>query len=263
MYPILKLGNLEIKMYLTMIILGITISFIIGYFLICKKEKMTLGTLLRFFLVLLIGASVFYIGAALFDSLFHSIEDKRVGIYGITWLGGVVVGFPITILMIHLLLPEYKGRALYLFSLMIPLIALGHSIGRIGCFLEGCCYGKVTESWIGVSFPPGSIASYEYPGLNGYSQKVIPTMLIESVFEFILFIVMMAFRKKIIGHELEIYLILYSVFRFIIEFYRGDDRGITIIGLSPSQLLSLICLISGVLIILFHKKIIFKKEVKE
>lgn len=259
MFPIWQIGDLEIPMYSFMIIIGIMISFVLGYFLVYKKENISQSTLLRLLLCVVIGGVALFLGASFFDSLFHSIEEKRIGIYGITWLGGVVTGFPVAILCIHYLVPVSKGRALYTFSLLVPLIVLAHGFGRIGCFFAGCCYGRVTDSWMGMVFPEGSLAAIQYPAADGRSLPVIPTMLIEAVFEFILFAVMMILRKKTKGHELEMYLIVYSIFRFILEFFRGDSRGSTGIGLSPAQFLDVICLIAGVLIILFYKKIVFKK----
>ena len=175
------------------------------------NQKRTSGisnfTLTRILISCVIAGVACYIGAAFFDSLFHTIDSGEIGIYGITYLGGVVTGIPVAILLIHKIVPVSKGRALYTVSLLIPLVVIAHAFGRIGCFFGGCCYGRPTDSWIGITFPEGSDAASRYPGVNGRSLPVIPTMLIESVFEFILFGLMMITRKKIKGHELEIYLI--------------------------------------------------------
>ena len=68
---------------------------------------------------------------------------------------------------------------------------------------------------------------------------------------------MMIFRKKFKYNNAEIYLISYGIFRFMLEFLRGDSRGATCFYISPSQFLSIILIITGVLIILFKKRLVF------
>lgn len=70
---------------------------------------------------------------------------------------------------------------------------------------------------------------------------------------------MMCFFKKLRRHFLETYCFSYGIFRFILEFFRHDDRGSTGFSCPPSQLMSIILLIAGVLLILYHKQILFKK----
>jgi phosphatidylglycerol:prolipoprotein diacylglycerol transferase len=116
-------------------------------------------------------------------------------------------------------------------------IPLGHAFGRLGCFFYGCCYGKPTDSFIGVLFPPDSAAGY-------LGVKVIPTQLISSFFLFVLFFILLFLRKKkrFDGQIALSYIILYSIFRFLIEFFRGDPRG-TFLHLSTSQFISLILVV--------------------
>ncbi|MBD3246550.1 MAG: prolipoprotein diacylglyceryl transferase [Candidatus Omnitrophica bacterium] len=99
-------------------------------------------------------------------------------------------------------------------------IPLGHAFGRIGCFFYGCCYGIPTDSVFGVQFPPDSPA-----GLSRH--PVIPTQLISSMFLLFLFFVLFRVRKqkKFHGQLMLGYLLGYSLFRFLIEFVRGDPRG--------------------------------------
>ena len=90
------------------------------------------------------------------------------------------------------------------------------------------------------------------------SFPVLPTQLFEAGFELLLFLIMIIFIKKLKGKNLSLYLIAYGIFRFFLEFYRGDDRGETGISLSPSQLMSLVLIICGVLVLLFQRKLVFK-----
>ena len=232
----LEIAGVKIPLYSLMIVIGVIFGGLYFFLVTFKEEKFSKLTLKRFFIAIVLSAICLVIGAALFDSLFHSIEEGTPVVGGITWLGGVVVGFPSFVLLTHLLIPEAKGKALKFVSLIIPSIVLAHAFGRIGCFCGGCCYGKVTDSIFGVKFPFLDV-------------KVLPTQLFESIFDFILFTLMAVFRKRIKYHNFEIYFITYGIFRFFNEFLRGDDRGATSSVLSPAQLLSIGIVIAGIIII--------------
>ncbi len=246
MFPSFHIGNIEIPLYSLMIFLGVWIGLIVAYITIYKKENISKYTAIRLIMCGAVSGVCLYIGAWVFNSIFHSIAEGRLVFGGITWLGGVVVAFPVMIVLIHFFVPVAKGRALYTFSLIVPCIVIAHGFGRIGCFFAGCCYGMETDSFLGVTFP-------------GMNHKVLPTQLIEATFEFLLFIFMMLTRKKLKGHNLEVYFIVYGIFRFIIEFFRGDSRGSTGFFLSPAQFLDILIIIAAIFIILFYKQKVFKK----
>ncbi|MCR5185470.1 MAG: prolipoprotein diacylglyceryl transferase [Bacilli bacterium] len=241
MFPSFEIGPLTIEMYYVMMVLGVIAGLLFAIFFIQKKEQFDKVTSIKLLGCFALGGTSMYIGAAFFDSVFHSIELGRWTLAGISWLGGVIVSFPITILLIHLFVPKYGRNAVVIFSFFIPSIVLAHAFGRVGCFLEGCCYGKLTSSFFGVYFP-------------GQSEKVLPTQLFEAIFELLLFVVMVIMYQKWKKNYLTIYLIAYGVFRFNLEFFRGDDRGMTGIFLSPSQLMSIIIIITGILLIVFKDK---------
>lgn len=216
-------------------------------------------------LVAAISFVVMYLSAAFFDGLFHSIEEGVLTFGGITWEGGVIGGFTAFLLLSHWLVKRERGNEIALFSCIIPGLVLAHAFGRMGCFLGGCCFGNVTESPLGVVFPTGSPAAEAYP--NTLTQvgsfPVLPTQLFEVVFELLLFAVMIIFRKRLQDKNLAIYLVFYGIFRFILEFWRGDDRGATGFFLSPSQLMSVFLVVAGVCIYLLQKGILFKKFAKK
>ena len=235
MLPYLDIAGFQIPMYSLMIVIGVIFGGLYFFLVTFKEEKFSELTLKRLFISIILSAICLVVGASLFDSLFHSIEEGQLVIGGITWLGGVVVAFPAFVLLSNLLIPDAKGRAMKFVSLLIPSIVLAHAFGRIGCFCGGCCYGKVTDSIFGVKFP-------------FLDEKVLPTQLFESIFDLILFTVMAVFRKKIKYHNFEIYFMAYGTFRFFIEFLRGDDRGATNSVLSPAQLLSIAIIVAGIII---------------
>ncbi len=247
-------------MYSLMVFLGIVAFFAIYFILVEKGERLDRFTSNRMIFAGALGIVVLYASAFVLNSLFHTIEKGEIVIGGITWLGGVLGAFPFTIFAIHKLVPRAKGDALAYFSMLIPGLVIGHAFGRLGCFFGGCCFGKVTDSIFGVSFPEGSTAANLYPGgPNGGSLPVYPTQLFESLFEFILGLVLILSYKKLKRYNVEIYLIAYGVFRFLMEFLRGDDRGATRIWFSPSQLMCILLLVAAVLLILYRNGVIFKK----
>lgn len=258
MFPIIDLGILKISSYTLMLIIGLIGYLICTILLVENVEKIERKASNRLLIISIFGFIALGFFAFIFNSIFHSIEKGKIVIGGITWLGGVVGAFPITILLIYKYGYKAKGNALYLFNFLIPGIVLAHGFGRIGCFLGGCCFGQVTDSIFGIKFPEGSLAALTYPSSSGGSLPVLPTQLFEAIFEFLLFAVMIIGYKKLKSYNLSIYSISYGVFRFILEFFRGDDRGATGFFLSPSQFLSVVIIVAGVLLILYQKNKVFK-----
>ena len=123
-------------------------------------------------------------------------------------------------------------------DLMIPSVALAQGFGRVGCFLAGCCYGKETDSWLGVVFTNSDFAP------NGV--KVLPTQLFMAGGDILLMAVLLwyAAKRPLRGRTSALYLILYSIGRFAIEFLRNDDRG-TVGMLSTSQFIAIFTLMVG------------------
>jgi phosphatidylglycerol:prolipoprotein diacylglycerol transferase len=120
-----------------------------------------------------------------------------------------------------------------------PGIALGHVVGRFGCFFAGCCYGRPTTLPWGITFTdPFAAANVGTP----LGVALHPTQLYEAGAELAILIVLLATERKgrgFAGRTFWTYLLLYAVSRFIIEFYRGDDRG-TVGMFSTSQFISLL-----------------------
>lgn len=135
-----------------------------------------------------------------------------------------------------------KLKFLAYFDMLIPSVALAQGFGRIGCFLAGCCYGCETDSPIGITFHDSAYAP------NGVS--LLPTQLISSGLDFLHFFVLIWFakRKKADGQVGAMYLILYSIGRFIMEFYRGDLIRGSVGSLSTSQFISIFTVIAGMVL---------------
>ena len=124
-------------------------------------------------------------------------------------------------------------------DLMIPSVALAQALGRVGCFLAGCCYGKETDSPLGVVFTNSDFAP------NGV--KLLPTQLFMAGGDLIIMAVLLwyAAKRPMRGRTSALYLILYSIGRFFVEFLRNDDRG-TVGMLSTSQFIAIFTFLAGV-----------------
>jgi phosphatidylglycerol---prolipoprotein diacylglyceryl transferase len=127
-----------------------------------------------------------------------------------------------------------------------PGLAIGHAIGRLGCFAAGCCYGKPTQAWWGVTFTNPLANQLVGTPLN---EALEPTQLFESAVELANFFLLMWMlkRKKFDGQVFGAYLILYGVARFFLEFLRGDPgRGEVFGGLmSGTQLIAIGLVVLG------------------
>lgn len=152
---------------------------------------------------------------------------------------------------------KHKLPYLAFVDLFSPSLVLAHAFGRIGCFFAGCCYGMECDCAISVVFPQGAVAPAGVP--------LIPTQLMESVFLFLLSFVLirMLKKEKVFGVVASWYMILYGAWRFVIEFFRDDERGF-VGALSTSQFISIFAVVAGVLLlILVTKKVIQSPPIPE
>jgi phosphatidylglycerol---prolipoprotein diacylglyceryl transferase len=122
-----------------------------------------------------------------------------------------------------------------------PPIALGHVVGRLGCLAAGCCWGRPTMMPWGITFHDHFAASYVGTPLG---IAVHPTQLYEAGAEALILLALVASERRgrgFPGRTFWLYLALYAVSRFVIEFFRGDERG-SLLGVSTSQAISLVVL---------------------
>ena len=122
-------------------------------------------------------------------------------------------------------------------DMFAPGIALGHVIGRLGCLMAGCCYGRPTNVPWAITFTDPFAAANVGTPLN---VPLHPTQVYEAGAELIILIFLLVTERKgrpYPGRTFWGYMLLYAVSRFIIEFYRADERGF-VMGLSTSQFIS-------------------------
>ncbi len=132
-----------------------------------------------------------------------------------------------------------------------PGIALGHSVGRLGCLAAGCCYGRETHLPWAITFHSPWAAEFSGTPLG---RPLHPTQLYEFVAELInfAFLYWLCKRKKFEGQVIALFMIVYGIERFVFEFFRGDPgRGEVLGGLiSGTQLIALGLVVSGFIIYL-------------
>jgi len=120
-----------------------------------------------------------------------------------------------------------------------PGIALGHVIGRLGCLLAGCCYGKQTTVAWAITFT--SPVAQDNAG-TPLGVPLHPTQLYEAGAEALILALLLSTERKgryFAGRTFWLYMLLYAISRFIIEFFRGDERGA--VGMfSTSQFISIL-----------------------
>ena len=167
-----------------------------------------------------------------------------LGTNGLVVYGGIIGGILCAVIYCKL----KKFNFWDYFDLVLPSVAVAQGFGRLGCFMAGCCYGERTEAWYGIAFTHSDYAP------NGV--KLIPTQLISSAGMFLIAFLLFGYanRAKKAGQVGAVYLILYSVGRFLVEFLRGDlERG-SIGSLSTSQFISIFSFIIGVAIWFFRNR---------
>ena len=212
--------------------------------------------------VLLIGVfgTAFGIFAAmLVQSIYNYIADPSKGfqLAGMTFIGGLVGGvvsfLAVWNLYVYMVGPRTKWKWLSSKSMnaglsdalpFIPIgIAIAHAFGRFGCFWAGCCYGEPAEWGLPCATGWNKTLQMSMDGVN-----VIPTQLFEMCFLILLAAVMVFLYFKFkFNYNFGVYAIAYGIWRFVIEFFRIDDRGgVEGASLTPSQILSIIMVLVGV-----------------
>ncbi|MBN2060955.1 MAG: prolipoprotein diacylglyceryl transferase [Deltaproteobacteria bacterium] len=171
------------------------------------------------------------------------------------WHGGLVFsGGLISVFFVMVWYVRRHGFDIWqIGDLWSPAAAIGQAIGRIGCFMAGCCYGKSTDVPWAVTFTnPKSLALQNIP--------IHPTQLYSSFSGLIIFIILLLInkRKSFNGQVFLWFLILHSTIRLFLERFRGDDRGLIFGGQwTMTQLFSIVILVAAVaaLFILKSKKV--------
>lgn len=239
-----SIGPVTVYGYGLMIGLGVLCAFLVAWIRAKKHHidpDMVFGMGVVCLIGGMIGAKVLYVliefKAFLADpASFFSAE-------GFVVYGGIIGGVLCGILFCRI----KKVSFLKYFDFLIPSVAIAQGFGRMGCFLAGCCYGRETDCFLGITFLHSDYAP------NGV--RLLPTQLFSSAGDFLIAILLILYARKerTPGRVGALYMILYGVGRFFIEFLRNDYRGS--VGIfSTSQFISLFIVLIGILLF-FYKNL--------
>ena len=264
MYPILfkipvfglfGLDSIPIHSYGLMVALG----FLAGSWYV-KREAMKAGEdpakaldLVFYILIAaILGSRILYVLTSERERLFQDpFFLFKIWEGGLVFYGGLIASVLVSIWF----LKKYRISFWKYADFFAPALALGHAIGRQGCFLAGCCYGRplLVSAWFSVTFPT-NINSLAPAGIPLYS-----TQLMESLGEFLIFLGLAwgLRRKKFDGQIFILYLMIYAGLRFVIEFFRGDiERGFVLeTWISTSQFIATILFAFGLGLYLYRRRV--------
>ena len=247
-----SLLGIDLPFYSYGILMGI--SFILGVFLFkfnSKKSNQSIPPLIDLFLIIsifgVIGARINYI--ILFPQYFKSLRDcLALHEGGLVYYGGLIA--VLIALWIYCKIKKYSFAMIA--DYMVPSLAIGHAIGRVGCLINDCCYGAKTEFLKIYHLENDPVDFYRHPT---QLYEIIYLLFLAVVFTFILRLNWSG-KKENSGFVASYYLISYSVLRFFNEYLRDDSRGgfYTALNLSPAQVTSIVLAICGILFIIIRKK---------
>jgi phosphatidylglycerol:prolipoprotein diacylglycerol transferase len=239
MYPeILKIGPFAVRSYGLMLIISVMLGIYYVYRM-SKNTKFDFGTLLSIAYILVFGG---IIGARLFYVLFHldefqgnwlatinPFQSDQFGIAGLNLYGGVIVA----VISSFIYLRAKKLPVLSIYDLFAPTIGIGLMFTRVGCFLNGCCFGIPTDLPWGVSFPVDSMPFYVFG-----SAHLHPAQIYSSLYGMILFLYLhwRLKRKTFDGQIIGMLFMIEAVFRYAIEYvrYYEESMHFPILGMEPT-----------------------------
>ena len=256
MYPkILDIGPITVHSYGLLLAL----AFIAGIWLastLARKEGLNPDSIWNMGLIIIFSALV---GAKvlLFLSDFSYYSQNPREIFSLSTLRSTGVyygGLLLALAASAWYLRKAQLPAWTVADLCAPGIALGQAIGRLGCLSAGCCYGKPTTLPWGITFT--SRYAFDNVGVP-LNTPLHPTQLYESVGTFLLFVYLMwrLGRKHFTGQIILEYLFIYAGLRFMIEFFRDDERGFVLHGLlSTSQFIGLLTILAAAIAFYYRKR---------
>lgn len=248
------------------------LSFAAGIFLAAhraRNQDIDPANIYSLSLLILISSIA---GARISHFLFHYSQYVRAGgvLKHLFWLqdGGLMAlgGFA-SALVPSLAYISYKKLPMWkVTDIIAPSVPLGLCLTRIGCFLNGCCYGKPTNSWLGMIFPlHAHVYLTSATGIQS-GTPVLPTQIFESAAGLFMVGILLFFErytKKVPGMIFGLMMVLFSVWRLIIEQYRyrEPDMGALNGMLSKNQIFSIVLIFVGILLLCWRSIVYNRSEI--
>lgn len=234
MKPFLDFGFIQVPTFY--LVISLSITFILLLLNAALNENPKIDRKITFDLALILMLTGFIGGrlAHVFYEEFYFYQEFPLEVFKF-WKGGFVFygGFVLGVISIFTYLRLKKQNFYFWADFLTPYVGLSYALGRLGCFFEGCCYGTHCDL-------PWAIAARH------------PTQLYMAIAEIVLvmgLVFLMKSKKLKTGLIFLLWLCGHAINRFVIEFYREDDRGALIANLSISQWLSALVLISALYLI--------------
>ncbi len=257
---------LDITLYDILVMLGVIAAFAV-FMLYADRIKLPKQIQLLVLISGAVGVALGFAAAGLMQSIYFYIENGVFKWQGMTFYGGLVGGaafFLGTYFLVGKLwlkkseTPKlHKEYTMQTFGIVICAVTVAHAIGRIGCLTAGCCHGETFAQKRWYTLPVHHISE---SGELLFIEHAVPVPLFETLFLLALFALLSwrVFKKK--GDALPMYMVLYGVWRFCIEYARADDRGETLFNfLTPSQLTAVLMVIGGIVLFVLYYKVIKKR----
>ena len=269
MYPqLFEIFGIKIRSFGVMAAVGLLLAFWLMNHRAKKanEDGQALSDILFFAMIgALIGARSLYVIRNWEAEFSHDfLKVFRINEGGIVFQGGFIGG-----MLVAWFLCKRKNIDFFrAIDIVAPCLALGHAMGRIGCYLNGCCFGGICKSGWAVHFPPKSLPFQHQVQHNGlsplapYSLPVHPTQLYSFAANVIicLILVFMTAKLKVKGHVFSLYLMLYGVWRLSIEFLRDDQSRH--LGLSVAQYIAIGQFILGLVLWNYFSRKFGKTEIE-
>jgi len=249
MKPYFTLFGREIPVYGVCFYLGIFIAAGVALLISPKKkvERYEIAYSGVYTMIgALIGSKLLFIAVSLKHIIQENIPWEAVIKGGFVFYGGLIGG----ILGLFIYCRTYKVPMAPLCEIMATVLPLGHAFGRVGCFFAGCCYGIPYDGVFSCTY------KYTY-GTTPLGVPLLPVQLIEAVSLLVIFVLMLTVylkTKEKTGYAVAMYMGMYPVLRFILEFFRGDTERGGFLFLSTSQWVSLLLLIISITYFILKSK---------
>lgn len=250
MYPVIfKIYGLTVYSYGAMLALAFLLAIVTAVF---RAQKLKIDSQVIFDLGIVVilsgvlGARLFFVLLNFSYYAKNPAEIIRMDKGGLVVLGGVIA----SIIIVYIYCRVKRLDPFDIADIVAPSLSLGQAVGRLGCFLNGCCWGIPTGLPIGVCFPPRDFMPAEYWGIPLHPVQLYNTFGNLILFCFLSYIFK---KRKVKGEVFAFYLILHPILRFGMEFLRGDNEK-AFAGLTVFQIMSIFLFIAGVIMMAVIRK---------
>ena len=252
MEPSIKILNLQIPIYGVCWMSGIFLAAFIAlslskktdvekFDIVCSAVYAVIGGM--------IGSKLLFIVVTLRKIIEDKIPVEAVIKGGFVFYGGLIGG----IIGLSIYTTIYKLKFLEFADIYACVLPLGHALGRVGCFVSGCCYGMPYNGAFGIVYT--ETLGGAPLGISIFPIQILEALLLTVLFAVLLILFIRINKKGIVA---AIYLYSYSIIRFALEFFRGDTERGSFMRLSTSQIISIIILLILSVLILLRRKYIKK-----